>query len=112
MSSQKQNISESQIENSQLQLLQAQGDAIGFQNSPESQVTINRAFVQLFNRSEPPGIDWDWGQQLLVKKQLPDLRKRLNDVLLQDRTLMEVSIEEQFAWVSRSPLQAERRLQI
>lgn len=38
MSSQKQNISESQIENSQLQLLQAQGDAIGFQNSHENRL--------------------------------------------------------------------------
>lgn len=114
MSSQKQNISESQIENSQIQLLQATGDAFGFQNSHENRVTINRAFVQLFNQSEPSGVDWDWdwGQQLLVKKQLPDLRKRLNDVLLQNRTLMEVSIEEQFTWVNRSPLETERRLQI
>ena len=112
MSSQKQNISESQIENSQIQLLQATGEAIGFQNSHENRVTINRAFVQLFNQSEPPGVDWDWGQKLLDKKQLPDLRKRLNDLLLQDRTLMEVSIEEQFTWVNRSPLETERRLQI
>ena len=60
MSSQKQNINESQIENSQIQLLQATGDAFGFQNSHENRVTINRAFVQLFNQSEPPGVDWDW----------------------------------------------------
>lgn len=61
MSSQKQNIGDSQVENSALQLIQAQGDAIGFQNSHENRVTINRAFVQLFNRSESPGVDWDWG---------------------------------------------------
>ncbi|WP_202815118.1 NACHT domain-containing protein [Leptolyngbya sp. NIES-2104] len=47
-----------------------------------------------------------------MKKQLPEIRKRLSDVLLQNRTLMEVSIEEQFAPVNRSPLEAERRLQI
>jgi hypothetical protein len=112
MSSQEQNIDGSYIKNSALQLQQAAGNAIGFQNSHENLVTINRAFLQLFNRSESPGVDWDWGQQLLVKKQLPDIRKRLSDVLLQNRTLMEVSIEEQFTWVNRSPLEAERRLQI
>jgi hypothetical protein len=110
--SQNQDIGASRIEDSELQLLQGGRDTIGFQNSHENQVTINKAIVQLFGRSQTSGVDWDWVHQLLVKKQLPEIRKRLNDVLLQNRTLMEVSIEEQLAWVNRSPLEAERRLQI
>ncbi len=112
MSSQKQNIDGSRIENSQVLLQQAAGDAISFIDSDQNLVTINHAIVQLFNRSESPGVDWDWGQQLLEKKQLPDIRKRLSDLLLQNRTLMEVSLAEQFDPVNRSPLEAERRLQI
>jgi NACHT domain len=50
--------------------------------------------------------------KLLKQKQLPEIRKRLTDTLGRDRILMNVSIEEQQNWVNRSPLAADRTLQV
>jgi DNA polymerase III delta prime subunit len=73
---------------------------------------IDNTFQQLFPPSTSSGIDWDWGMKLLKQKQLPEIRKRLTDTLGRDRILMDVSIEEQQNWVNRSPLAADRTLQI
>jgi NACHT domain len=112
MASQQQNIDGSSIENGQVQQNQAGRDLVGIQNSPNSSVTINKIFLQLFSRSESAEVDWDWGIKLLEQKQLPEIRKRLTDTLGRDRILMDVSIEEQQNWVNRSPLSAVRTLQI
>jgi hypothetical protein len=73
---------------------------------------IDSTFSRLFGKSESSGVDWDWGMKLLKQKQLPEIRKRLTDTLGRDRILMDVSIEEQQNWVNRSPLAADRTLQI
>ena len=75
-------------------------------------IIIDSTFLRLFGKSESSGVDWDWGMKLLKQKQLPEIRKRLTDTLGRDRILMDVSIEEQQNWVNRSPLAADRILQI
>jgi Effector-associated domain 10/NACHT domain len=75
-------------------------------------IVIDSTFLRLFGKSESSGVDWDWGMKLLKQKQLPEIRKRLTDTLGRDRILMDVSIEEQQNWVNRSPLAADRTLQI
>jgi Effector-associated domain 10/NACHT domain len=75
-------------------------------------IAIDSTFSRLFGKSESSGVDWDWGLKLLKQKQLPEIRKRLTDTLGRDRILMNVSIEEQQNWVNRSPLAADRTLQI
>jgi DNA polymerase III delta prime subunit len=67
---------------------------------------------RLFPVSESSLVDWDWGMRLLKQKQLPEIRKRLTDTLGRDRILMDVSIEERQRWVNRSPLAADRILQV
>lgn len=69
-------------------------------------------FQRLFSPSESSLVDWDWGMNLLKKKQLPEICKRLTDTLGRDRILMDVSIEERQRWVNRSPLAADRILQV
>jgi hypothetical protein len=75
-------------------------------------IVIDSTFLRLFGKSESSGVDWDWGMKLLKQKQLPEIRKRLTDTLGRDRILMDVSIEERQNWVNRSPLAADRILQI
>jgi Effector-associated domain 10/NACHT domain len=75
-------------------------------------IVIDSTFSRLFGKSESSGVDWDWGMKLLKQKQLPEIRKRLTDTLGRDRILMDVSIEEQRNWVNRSPLAADRTLQV
>jgi hypothetical protein len=75
-------------------------------------IVIDSTFSRLFGKSESSGVDWDWGMKLLKQKQLPEIRKRLTDTLGRDRILMDVSIDEQQNWVNRSPLAADRTLQI
>ncbi len=75
-------------------------------------IIIDSTFLRLFGKSESSGVDWDWGMKLLKQKQLPEIRKRLTDTLGRDRILMDISIEEQQNWVNRSPLAADRTLQI
>jgi NACHT domain len=75
-------------------------------------IVIDSTFSRLFGKSESSGVDWDWGMKLLKRKQLPEIRKRLTDTLGRDRILMDVSIDEQQNWVNRSPLAADRILQI
>ncbi len=112
MASQHQNIDGSSIEHSQVQQNQAGRDVVSFLNSHDNQVIINNTLLGLFGKSESSGVDWDWGMDLLKRKQLPEIRKRLTDTLGRDRILMDVSIEEQQNWVNRSPLAADRTLQI
>jgi hypothetical protein len=112
MASQDQRLDGSQVENSQVQLVQAGQDAVSFQNSHDNRVTINTVILRLFGHATPPPVDWDWAHRLLEQKQLPEIRKRLTDTLGRDRTLMQLSLEEQLSWVGRSPLEAERRLQV
>jgi Effector-associated domain 10/NACHT domain len=73
---------------------------------------IDNTFQKLFPPSALSEVDWEWGMKLLKQKQLPEIRKRLTDTLGRDRILMDVSIEEQQNWVNRSPLAADRTLQI
>jgi Effector-associated domain 10/NACHT domain len=75
-------------------------------------IVIDSTFSRLFDKSASSDVDWDWGIKLLKQKQLPEIRKRLTDTLGHDRILMDVSIEEQQNWVNRSPLAADRTLQI
>ncbi|WP_310489457.1 NACHT domain-containing protein, partial [Chamaesiphon sp. VAR_69_metabat_338] len=112
MASQQQNIDGSSIEHSNVQQAQAGENAVSFQNSHDNQVIIDKTFLKLFPQSDRSQVDWDWGLKLLEQKQLPEIRKRLNDTLGRDRILMDVSIEEQQKWVNRSPLAANRTLQI
>jgi NACHT domain len=73
----------------------------------------NKAVIQnTFLQSESLEVDWDWGMRLLKHKQLPEIRKRLTDILGRDRILMDVSIEERQRWVNRSLLTADRTLQV
>jgi Effector-associated domain 10/NACHT domain len=74
--------------------------------------TVIDRTLQRLEKSDSSGVDWDWGIDLLKRKQLPEIRKRLTDTLGHDRILMDVSIEEQQNWVNRSPLAADRTLQI
>jgi DNA polymerase III delta prime subunit len=69
-------------------------------------------FQRLFSQSKSSLVDWDWGLKLLEQKQSPEIRKRLTDTLGRDRILMDVSSEERQRWVNRSPLAADRTLQI
>ncbi len=96
MASQKQKIDNSSIKNSIVWQLQAGKNLI---------------VLSLFGKPEPPQVDWDWGMKLLENKQSPEICQRLTDTLGSDRTLMDVSIEDQPHWVNR-PLQADRVLQI
>jgi len=109
---QDQNINESQIADSQVQLTQATRDAVSFQNSNHNQTTINNITLRLFGQSTSTSVDWAWAKRLLEQKQLPEIRKRLTDTLGRDRSLISIGLEEQLAWVGRSPLQAPRRLQV
>ncbi len=112
MASQDQNIDHSRITNSSVQQVQAGRDAVSFLNSHDNQVIIENTFLRLFGISESSQVDWDWGKLLLEKKQLPEIRQRLTDTLGRDRIFMDVAIAEQPSWVNRSPLEADRRLQI
>jgi hypothetical protein len=112
MASQQQNIDGSSIEHSNVQQTQAGRDAVSFLNSHDNQVIIDNTFLKLFPQSDRSQVDWEWGLKLLEQKQLPEIRKRLTDTLGRDRILMDVSIEEQQQWVNRSPLAADRILQI
>jgi predicted NACHT family NTPase len=77
----------------------------------DEKIQIDKTFQRLFAPSES-SVDWDWGMKLLKQKQLPEIRKRLTDTLGRDRILMDVSIEERERWVNRSPLAADRTLQV
>ncbi|NJL37306.1 MAG: NACHT domain-containing protein [Leptolyngbyaceae cyanobacterium RM2_2_4] len=110
MASQNQHIDGSQIENSQVQLVQAGQDAVSFQNSQANQVTINHIILRLFGQSVSSSVDWDWAMRLLRDKQLPEIRTRLMDTLGRDRSLMQLSMDERLSWVGR--LEANRRLQV
>lgn len=112
MTSQEQRVDGSQIEDSQVQLTQAERDAVSFQNSPGSQVTINNTILRLFGQPVSLTVDWAWATRLLEQKQLPDIRKRLTDTLGRERQLMSVGLEEQLNWVGRFPLETERTLQV
>jgi DNA polymerase III delta prime subunit len=112
MASQQQNIDGSSIEHSNVQQNQARRDAVSFLNSHDNQVIIDNTFLKLFPQSDRSQVDWEWGLKLLEQKQLPEIRKRLTDTLGRDRILMDISIEEQQQWVNRSPLAADRILQI
>jgi hypothetical protein len=110
MASQDQNIDHSEIKNSSVQQSQAGRDAVSFNNSHDNRVVIENTFLRLFARSESNQVDWGWAKDLLEKKQLPEIRKRLTDTLGRERILMDVSIAEQQQWVNR--LQADRQLQV
>lgn len=112
MASQEQSINNSSFENTQVQQVQTSGgDAVSFQNSHHNQVTINKVILRCFGRPEVPKVDWDWAASEVLKPQLTEICKRLKDMLGQDRTLMDISAEEQPLWVNR-PLQAKRTLQV
>lgn len=114
MNSQDQQIHDSQIENSQVQLGQSGRDTVSFQNSDANQVTIKNVIVQLFGQHTDASVNWGWAKQLLEKKQLPEIRKRLIDTLGRDRALMAVDLVEQPAQVGRTvpPLEPALRLQV
>lgn len=111
MAGQDQRIEGSQIHDSQVQLNQAGRDTVSFQNSRDNQVIINNTLFK-FGRSTSPGLNWHWAERLLKEKQLPEIRKRLIDTLGRERALLAVNFKEQLGWVGRSPLEADRVLQI
>ena len=98
MAAQDQNIDRSHLDHSQVQLAQAEQNAVSFQSSDANQVTINNIILRLFGQPTSSGIDWEWAKNLLEQKQLPEIRKRLTDTLGRDRTLMSLSLEEQLGW--------------
>jgi DNA polymerase III delta prime subunit len=102
MASQEQKIEDSSLENSQIQQAQAGANLLAVQ--------FNFLSDSKPEDPEPPIVDWEWGEKKL-KQQLSDIRKRLKDTLGYDRTLMDVTAEEQPSLVHRS-LQAERTLHI
>lgn len=106
--SQNQHIDASRIEGSEIQQVQAGRDAIGFQNSHENQVTINNAIVQLFGRSQPSRIDWDWAGRI-IKEQRAEVCNRLKYVL-RDRAPISVQMSEQPERVNLPVLESKRRL--
>jgi predicted NACHT family NTPase len=110
MAFQEQNIKGSSVKDSSIQQVRAGRDAVSFQNSHGNQVTIKNIVVRLFNKPEPPQVDWDWAQKIL-NEQLAKIHQRLVDTLDHDRTLMDISAEEQPSWVNR-PLQAKRTLRV
>ncbi|MEG3437349.1 NACHT domain-containing protein, partial [Pannus brasiliensis CCIBt3594] len=112
MGDQNQNIDGSKIDGSNIQQTQAGENAVSFQNSPESRVTINNILLRLFDRPEASGVDWEWGERLLKVKQLPEICQRLNDTVGYDRRFMDISIAEQPDRVNRSPLEVDRRLRV
>ena len=112
MAAQDQRIDGTKLENSQVQLAQAGQNAVSFQNSDENRVTINNNMLRLFGQPTPASVDWEWAQRLLNDKQLPEIRQRLKDSLLRDRALMSIALDEQLSWVGRSPLEANRHLQV
>jgi hypothetical protein len=112
MAFQSQNFNKGIIRNSTVQQIQAGRDAISFINSQDNNLIIENTFLRLFGRSTTAQVDWNWGRFLLEKKELPEIRQRLSDTLGRDRIFMDVTIEEQPSWVNRSPLTADRRLQI
>jgi hypothetical protein len=109
MASQEQKIEDSSLDNSPIQQAQAKGDLVAIQGN-NNRFTINKVFLQFFGKPEPQKVDWEWGEQKL-KQQLSDIRKRLKDALGYDRTLMDVTAEEQPSLMQWS-LQAERTLHI
>jgi len=106
---QQQSIGDSEIKESSVQQTQAGQDAVIFQNSDQNSVVIEKTFLRLFSPSQSSAVDWDWAERLLRKKQLPEIRQRLQDTL-RGRHLMNVSLTEQSKWVNR--LQTERRLKV
>jgi hypothetical protein len=87
-------------------------DSEVIQSVVDRHLAIDKTFQRLFYPSSALlGIDWDWGIKLL-QQQLPEIRKRLADTLVHNRVLMDISIEERQHWVNRSPLAADRILQI
>jgi hypothetical protein len=110
MASQEQKIENSSIKDSPIQQVWARRDAVSFQNSHGNQVTIKNIVVRLFDKPEPPQVDWDWAQKIL-NEQLAKIHQRLVDTLDHDRTLMDIPAEEQPSWVNR-PLQAKRTLRV
>jgi hypothetical protein len=108
---QRQQIDHSQLQDSSIQQTQAGRDAVSFQNSQQNQVKIN-IMLGLPERAQPAEVDWDWALNLLQQKQLPEIRKRLSDTLGRERILMDIELQESLPWVGRSPLEAERRLEV
>jgi DNA polymerase III delta prime subunit len=102
MASQEQKIEDSSLENSPIQQAQAGGNLLALQ--------LNFRLDSKPKDPEQPKVDWEWGEQKL-KQQLSDIRKRLKNTLGYDRTLMDVTAEEQPSLMQRS-LQAERTLHI
>jgi predicted NACHT family NTPase len=105
MASQEQKIEDSSLENSQIQQAQSEGDLVAVQGN-NNKFTINKIFLRFFDKLEPPKVDLKWGEKKL-NEQLPNIRNRLKDTLGYDRTLMDVTAEEQ-----HRSLQAERTLQV
>jgi hypothetical protein len=110
MSRQEQNFSQNSIQNSNLQLTQAEGDAISIQNS--SHVTIVRTtYRSLFVLWQPsPEIDWDWAGRV-IKEQQAEVHNRLKYVL-RDRAPLSLQLSEQPERVNLPALESERRLTI
>ena len=71
---------------------------------------VKKVILSLFPPAESNQVDWYWAKDLLEKKQLPEIRKRLTDTLGSERILMDASIAEQQQWVNR--LQTDRQLQV
>jgi hypothetical protein len=116
MGSQKQIIDDSSIEHSNIQQVQAEQDAISFQNSHDNIGIIKRIIynISLFSggATDSPQLDLAVGM-ILLKDQRAEIRKRLLDTLGNNANiLIDVTTEEQPQWVNRPSLQADLTLQI
>ncbi|MGP1384337.1 MAG: NACHT domain-containing protein, partial [Thainema sp.] len=110
---QDQNIENSQIADSQIQLTQAGRDTLSFQNSHDNQITITNVILRWFGgQTASSEVNWRWAHQLLQDKQLPEIHKRLMDTLGRDRALIPIDLNEQMDCVGRSLLEAKRELQV
>jgi len=103
-----QDLNQVDLNNSQLQQVQAGRDSIAAQNS---QVTIKNSIVSLFgDRPVAAGVDWDWAGKVL-DGQLTQIQQRLTDVLLENQ-LFSIDAEERLDLVGRSQLASMRQLDV
>ncbi len=107
---QRQTISNSTIENSQIASTQAGRDAVSYQNSHGNTTIIYNSVLGLFPPRIEPKIDWDWAYRILPTE-LAEIRGRLRDSLIAQQQIG-LAVVGQLQHVGRPPLAAQRTLRI
>lgn len=91
---QRQGIENTELKDSSLQQSQAAGDLYALNNSPHTQLTIQRSFISLFGQpQEQPRVDWDRAMRILQQQQ-PEIKSRLKQMLFGD-VLLDVDLAEE-----------------